>query len=98
MTREDKQLVIDTINRFGIRKGNEIDLTVNDLSVAIWWHSPSLNLNWYPIAQIDVASKHGTNSIGRLKTVFHKEGCENENGWCYLWEDVIKTIESLEEE
>lgn len=42
-----------------------------DISVDIFWHSPSVNLDWYPICQID----HG----GR--TVFHREGTENEEHW-----------------
>lgn len=35
--------------------------------VSIFWHSPSINLGWYPIVQIDVDNK----------TVYHNEGYES---------------------
>lgn len=98
MTRADKAFVIDTINRYELKKGATIELSVNDLSAAIWWHSPTLNLGWYPIAQIDVDFNNNPNNIGKWKTVFHREGCENEESWHFLVEDVIKFINTLKED
>ena len=50
----------------------------DDIDVSIFWHSPSVNLGWYPICQID----HG------CRTVFHREGAENDERWHDLLEQA----------
>lgn len=56
-----------------------VDITLNtncggfaeDHSIYFFWHSPSINLGWYPICQIDIGNK----------TIFHLEGSENADHW-----------------
>lgn len=76
-------------------RGDEFDGKEKGVSVDIFWHSPSINLGWYPICQID---------IGR-KTVFHREGTENSEHWRDLlteaadfFADAIQATETYTDE
>lgn len=53
-----------------------------ELSVAIFWHSPSANVGWYPICQVDVGGR----------TVFHADGAENEERWGELLEQAADAL------
>lgn len=46
-----------------------------DFCLSVFWHDPSVNLNWYPIVQIDTGHT----------TVFHCEGSEDPEHY----EDVL---------
>ena len=50
----------------------------DDLDIYIFWHNPSINVGWYPIAQID----HGG------KTIFHREGSEAPDNWYRLLDAI----------
>lgn len=56
--------------------------TTDNYCVNLFWHEPSLNLNWYPILQIE--------NDGR--EVFWGEGTENPDCWYKL---AINAIEKL---
>ena len=54
----------------------------DDIDVSIFWHSPSVNLGWYPIGQIDFG----------CRTIFHREGTENPEHWKDLLTEMAKFI------
>ncbi len=55
------------------------------ISVMVYWHSPSLNLGWYPIGEIEY----------RGKTIYHKEWSENPNSWTGLFSNMAEFIEEF---
>lgn len=57
------------------------------LDIYVFWHQPSLNLGWYPICQIDI----------RDKTVFHREGSENNEHWNDLLKEAADFLEMYKE-
>lgn len=42
-----------------------------NLCISVYWHHPSLNLEWYPICHIDFNND----------TIFHREGAEDPEQW-----------------
>lgn len=55
----------------------------DSLSVSIFWHAPSLNVGWYPICQIDIGNR----------TIFHREGSENNEHWNDLLTEAADFLE-----
>ena len=68
-----------TLRNLDLCPGVDIDIRFKvdgvDIGIYICWHSPSINLNWYPICQIDMNDR----------TIFHREGAENPD----LWHDLL---------
>lgn len=61
--------------------GDEEDSVI---SVMVFWHTPSVNLGWYPIGEIEY----------RGQTIYHREWSENPNSWADLLSDMAEFIES----
>jgi len=53
------------------------------VSVSVFWHSPSLNLSWYPVIQADDDDK----------TVFNVEGPENPKAWKDFFSEMADRLE-----
>lgn len=65
-----------TIREMKLCPGVNVNIDTPDVSglyfhISIYWSSPRLNLNWYPIFHIDK----------NCETIFHSEGPENPDGW-----------------
>lgn len=72
--------------KYNLNEDGDIDLYTDDgLDVYIFWHSPSYNLTWYPIVQIDYNGK----------TIFHREGSENSNYYYKVIDEAIQKIKTL---
>ena len=71
MTNDEKAFMIVGISSFGVKHMEDFNIEINGVSVSIFWHSPSLNLGWYPIVQIE--DKNGI--------ILHREGPENPKEW-----------------
>lgn len=86
-TKDDVVRELDKVkNNLDDYQGNDIYIKSADgVSCDIFWHEPSLNVNWYPIVQIKY----------NHKTVFHQEGTENPNYWYKVVSDGISKIKSL---
>lgn len=72
-----------TLENLDLCPGVDVDFTVHtelrgDVSVSVFWHEPSRNLDWYPVCQID--AEH--------TTIFHGEGAENPEAWPTLLKDA----------
>ena len=70
--------------KYDLTPGDDITLTTpeDDLLVELWWHSPSLNLGWYPIIRVE-----DNNGV-----LLNREGTENPNGWYHLIDTAIDKI------
>ena len=53
MTREEKAFMITGVSIFGTKYKEDFNITINDISVTIFWSKPHHNLNWYPIVQME---------------------------------------------
>ena len=86
-TKDDLIREIDRVkNDLKSYQGDDITVTSDDgIDFDIFWHEPSLNVNWYPIVQI--TSNH--------KTVFHNEGTENPDYWYKVVSDGLNKVRSL---
>lgn len=71
----EKGDILNKIGRIDIEAGKDIDVDADDLHISVFWHSPSINLNWYPIVQIDYNDK----------ILIHREGPENP----WVWKDFV---------
>ena len=64
-----------TLRNLDLCPGCDIDIRIKeddmDVDISVFWHAPSINLDWYPICQIDMNGK----------TIFHHEGAENPDAW-----------------
>lgn len=78
---------INEIMKVNLVVGEDLDFTLADgTEVSFFWHEPSINLNWYPIAQIDAPNG---------KEIFWKEGTENPQYWNNLVEQVCCRLKEL---
>ena len=70
--------------KYDLTPGDEITLTTpeDDFSFNLWWHSPSLNLGWYPIVQVDDSDD----------VIFWGEGTENPDNWYRVVDEAIDKI------
>ena len=70
--------------KYDLTAGDDITLITpeDDLSFYLWWHSPSLNLGWYPIVQVDDGDKG----------IFWREGTENPDNWYRVIDQAIDKI------
>lgn len=93
MTREEKDFMILGISSFGVKHQEDFDINIGGVSVSIFWHYPSINVGWYPIAQIDRFID------GNWETVFRGEGAENPELWQGFANDLCLIIrETIREE
>ena len=83
MSFEDIIEYLDAV-KYDLTPGDDITLTTPeyDFTFYLWWHSPSLNLNWYPIVQVD-------NDTG---IIFNREGTENPDNWYRVIDQAIDKI------
>lgn len=58
------------------------DIDGMSVCISVFWHSPSLNLDWYPLCQIDY------NNV----TIFSKEGTEDQEQWGKLMEAAADAL------
>jgi hypothetical protein len=72
----------DEIDNIHLVPGKDIDINIDDFEISIWWHTPSLNLSYYPIIQIDKGDK----------TVLNREGPENPDNWDRFAKESIKKV------
>lgn len=63
----------------------ETDIPHESVSIhfTVFWSAPRLNLNWYPICQIDLDNK----------TIFHGEGTENPDKWNELLKQAADALD-----
>ena len=59
-----------------------------ELTISFFWSKPTINLNWYPICQIDHAGK----------TILHREGTENPEYWYELILTAMECLQKLNKE
>lgn len=73
-----------TLLHIALREGTDIDVTTqnDDSYLCVFWHEPSLNLTWYPIVEVVINGK----------TILHREGPENPNGWNQFLRDAAEKI------
>lgn len=70
-----------TIRNLGLCPGVNIVMDTDDIEawmyvhISVFWSKPRLNLDWYPIVNIEVNNK----------TIFAREGAENPD----LWGDLL---------
>lgn len=89
MTIEELISYLDDI-KYDLKPDEDITLATDDLCVYIFWHSPSLNLNYYPVVQVDLLGS-GLNS----RTIFHREGTENPGNWYQVIDQAIAKISEV---
>lgn len=93
MTREEKAFMLVGVSSFGVKHQEDFNITINDISVTIFWHSPSLNLGWYPIVQMEKHMEKG------WKVILHREGPENPNAWQNFAKEICDFInENIKED
>lgn len=66
----------------------DIEMQYGKVSVSFYWHRPSVNVGWYPIAEIHVYDD----------CKYHREGSENSWVWDKLAQDVAKKLKEMEEQ
>ena len=75
MTWNVDEYLDKTLRGLSLCPGVSVCIDTADLDfmvdINIHWHRPSINLNWYPVCQIDVNNK----------TIFQHEGSENPEHW-----------------
>lgn len=72
--------------KYDLVPDEEIELSSDDgISFYLWWHTPSLNLNYYPIVQV---SDNG-------EEIFWREGTENPDNWYRVVDQAIEAISKL---
>jgi hypothetical protein len=87
---------IDEYLDFSLRKldlcpGADVSFSVKgeskseDVDVSVFWHSPSVNVGWYPICQISRGDS----------TIFYGEGTENDEHWHDL---LVRAADALAQE
>jgi len=83
MSLEDIIEYLDAV-KYDLTPGDDITLTTpeDDFSFNLWWSSPSLNLNWYPIVQVDDSDD----------VIFWREGTENPDNWYRVIDQAIDKI------
>lgn len=86
MTIEELISYLDDI-KYDLKPDDDITLATDDLYVYIFWHSPSLNLNYYPIVQINLLGDDLDD-----RTIFHREGTENPGTWYQVIDQAIARI------
>lgn len=76
LTREAAAKAVRAITLVAGRDA-ELDFMMDGMQISVFffWHSPSLNLSWYPIVQVDVDDV----------TKFHHEGAENH----LMWQNLV---------
>ena len=62
-----------------LRPGHDMEIPFCGGTMSIYWHRPSLNLGWYPIAEYE-----RNNSL-----LLHSEGPENPEHWEDFLHDVF---------
>ena len=62
--------------------GKDVTVEVGEKELYLWWHEPSLNLNWYPIIEVF----HGDVSV------YHREGSENPERWEEFFNDALQFV------
>ena len=72
----------DEIDNIHLIPGKDIDFNIDDFEISIWWHTPSINLSYYPIIQIDKGDR----------TVLNREGPENPDNWDRFAKESIKKV------
>ena len=72
----------DEIDNIHLVPNKDIDINIDDFEISIWWHTPSLNLSYYPIIQIDKGDK----------TLLNREGPENPDNWDRFAKESIKKV------
>lgn len=70
------------IDNIHLIPNKDIDINIDDFEISIWWHTPSLNLSYYPIIQIDKGDK----------TLLNREGPENPDNWDRFAKESIKKV------
>ena len=83
MSLEDIIEYLDSV-KYDLTPGDDITLITpeDDLSFYLWWSAPSLNLNWYPIVQVN-------DDTG---IIFNREGTENPDNWYRVIDQAIDKI------
>lgn len=82
---EDTYELHDSIfDNIVIQRGKDVSKKDGDLEFNLWWHEPSLNLNWYPIIQIDLNDE----------PIYNAEGPENPDHWKDFVREAIKKATS----
>ena len=72
--------------KYDLPIGDDMFLETTDgISFNLFWHSPSINLNWYPIVEIHYNGEE----------VFWREGTENPDYWYTLVDTAIDKIRGL---
>lgn len=69
--------------------GVDITLDAHDadeiyVTVSVFWHKPGLNLEWYPICQIDL----------NYRTIFRRDGSEAPEQWPEFMEQAADALEA----
>ena len=76
-----KRIVADNLRFMTITPAVNVCIEIDgEFHVFISWHSPSLNLAWYPI--IEIQTDDG-------KTVYNREGAESSRPFCTAWNDFL---------
>lgn len=92
MTRAEKTFMITGVSLFGTKYKEDFNITINDISVTIFWSKPHHNLNWYPIVQMEKHVEKG------WKVILHREGPENPDAWQNFAKDICDFINKNIEE
>lgn len=96
MTRAEKNYITNSLKLCALTHKKEFSITLNDISVYVTWHSPSLNLNWYPI--IEIQDDRAENRVP-WRSIYLREGPENPECWTDFINDACRFIdENIEEE
>ena len=81
----------ERIRDISLEAGKDISFSTPDFrsTIDIFWHEPSINVNYYPIVQIEMVNENGY-KIGEI----HEEGGENP----YSWDDFMSRVAERYEE
>ena len=87
MTREEKSFMITGVSIFGTKYKEDFNITINDISVTIFWSKPHHNLKM---------EKHVEKG---WKVILHREGPENPAAWQNFAKEICDFInENIKED